>query len=146
MAARSRLRRSVPFGVLLLALSACVPLSPLYSATAYEQATSLKAQASAVMRQATEPFGDHEDRVDALRLELAKAVEFARGRPRNDIIVRQWEILMSPDTGLLEAFLLDWEAQGTLRPAFVEEKVLQVQSGFDAIIGLESGLIDPSDL
>lgn len=136
--------RSVALFVLFF-LTGCAPTISPYSAAAYEQATSLKVESLAVMDRATEPFAAHVAEVEALRLRLAKAHEFARGRPRNDESARQWEILVDPERNLLGGFLRRWEQQSTLSPVFVEEAKRLIAQAFDTIIGLESGKIRRAD-
>ena len=98
------------------------------------------------MEKATEPFEDHRDEVAALTIELAKAYEFAKGRPKNEISTRQWEILKDPERNLLGGFLARWERDSTLNRAFVDAQKGIVSDAFDTIIGLESGKIKPDDV
>ena len=143
------IRRSVGKGLVsasVLILSACAPLISPYSATAYEQAISLKVEALVVMEKATEPFEDHRDEVAALTTELAKAYEFAKGRLKNEISTRQWEILKDPERNLLGGFLARWERDSALSRAFVDAQKGIVSDAFDTIIGLESGKIKPDDV
>ncbi len=130
----------------LLALAGCAPTIAPFSEAAYEQAVSLKVESLALMGAATEPFDAHRDAVEALRLELEKAYEFALGRPQNEISARQWAILTAADRNLLGGFLARWEAQGTLSPVFVAEAQRVVADAFDTVIGLESGKLRPDDL
>ena len=141
MRMRGRVVRGGALVALVAVLVGCVPLSPLHSATAYGMATGLKAQALTTMSKATNPFDEHAEEVAALVLEIDKAIEYARGRPRNEIAVLQWELLMGPDAALLGAFLNRWEREDTLGDAFVQESRAQVASAFDSIIRLESGLV-----
>lgn len=127
----------------LLTIVGCAPTIAPFSARAYEQAVELKVEALAVMGAATEPFEAHRDEVKALRLELDKAYEFARGRPDNEISARQWAILRDPDRNLLGGFLARWEREGTLSPFFVTEAQGLVADAFDTVIGLESGKVRP---
>ena len=144
-------KRAVVFGLLLFFLSiavsflGCATIS-LYSETAYQQATSLKVDSLAIMDKATEPYAQHQGEVEALRLKIDKAYEYAKGRPKNEDSTRQWEILKNPDRHLLGGFLERWRKDSTLSPAFVEEKKIQVGAAFDTISGLESGKIKPSEL
>lgn len=138
------LRRSRPAATLLAGLAACacwVPAISPYSPVAYRQATDLKVESLGLMRRATEPFEEHRREVEELREGLAKAFEFARGRPRNEISARQWEILIDPGGRLLGGFLARWERDGALSAVFVEEMRSVVSDAFDTIIGLESGKV-----
>lgn len=128
---------------LTLALAACGPTISRFNAQAYEQATALKVEARALMDQATMPYSQHRAEVQALKTELRKAYEFARGRPKNEISAQQWEILIDPDRDLLGGFFRDWQERSTLPSAFVKEKKAQVSEAFDTIIELESGKLSP---
>ncbi|MEM1116818.1 MAG: hypothetical protein AAF845_17385 [Bacteroidota bacterium] len=130
---------------LLASLAGCSPSISLYDATAYENATDLKAEAVLLMETATEPAGAHDDAIAGLRLRARQALEYERGRPDNEVTTRMWEILLDPEAALLESFLQRWE-DGPLRPAFVAEATAQIAEAFDQIIGLESGKLQPEDV
>jgi hypothetical protein len=119
-------------------LNACSTISP-YSETAYQQATSLKAESLALVSKANEPFTDHAKDVASLKLDLSKAYEYAKGRPNNQISVNQWNILLAPTGHSLESFLERWQSMGKLNPIFVQEASTQIGQEFDTISGLESG-------
>lgn len=138
--------RAVLLGLLLLTVAACGPTISEFNARAYEQATSLKVEALALMDEATGPYAEHADAVQHLKTELEKAHEFAKGRPNNEISARQWRILIDPERDLLGGFLADWQEQSSFSPAFVEEKKTQVARAFDTIIELESGKREPEEV
>ncbi len=138
--------RAALLGLLLLAGAACGPTISEFNARAYEQATSLKVEALALMDEATGPYAEHADAVQHLKTELEKAHEFAKGRPNNEISARQWRILINPERDLLGGFLADWQEQSSFSPAFVEEKKTQVARAFDTIIELESGKREPEEV
>ncbi len=142
---------SFPFlvGALVAALAGaagCAPSIAPFSERAYEQAVSLKVDALALMGDASEPYDDHRAEVETVRRDLAKAYEFARGRPKNDLSARQWAVLADPERNLLGGFLARWESQGTLSPVFAAEAQRLVADAFDTIIGLESGKLRPADV
>lgn len=131
--------------LLVIGLSSCATIST-FSETAYEQATSLKVEALLLMDKATEPFDSHLKEVESLAASVEKAYEFAKGRPKNEISAKQWEILKDPGRNLLGGFLKRWKEESTLSRAFVNEAKSLVSDAFDTIIGLESGKIKPSDV
>lgn len=137
---------TVLLGLLLLALSACGPAISEFNARAYEQATSLKVEALALMDAATRPYSEHAEAVQQLKTDLQKAYEFAKGRPNNEISARQWRILIDAERDLLGGFLADWQEQSSFSSAFVDEKKTQVARAFDTIIELESGKRDPEEV
>lgn len=120
-------------------LAACSSLIAAYSQTAYEQATSIKAESLVVMNQATEPYSQHAREVAALMLSVDKAYEYAKGRPKNEISTEQWAKMKNPDSNLLGGFVKRWKEQGQLSPVFVKEAAAQIAKAFDQIIELESG-------
>lgn len=133
-------------GVVALAIVSCGPTISTFNAAAYDQATSLKVESLALIDEATEPYAEHAEAVEALQTELRKAHEFAKGRPNNKISTRQWKILISRDRELLGGFLRDWKEDSTVSPAFVEQKKEQIAEAFDTIIELESGKIKPEEV
>lgn len=133
-------------GLLIFLAAACSPAISTFNATAYDQATSLKVEALALMEEATNPYADHAEAVNRLKMDLQKAYEFAQGRPNNEISARQWELLISPDRDLLGGFLRDWKASSSFSAPFVAEKKKQIAAAFDTIIELESGKMDPEDV
>lgn len=124
----------------------CTSSIALYSPVAYEQAVSLKVDALALMDKATESYADHQAGVEALLHQILIAQEYAKGRPKNEISVRQWEILMDPGKGLLGDVLARWKAEGSLNSVYLTEKKPYIAAAFDQIIGLESGKVKPSSI
>jgi hypothetical protein len=106
------------FSLLLLG---CAPLIGPYSATAYQNATSLKATTLALMNKATQPYAKHEKEVEDLMLEIDKAYEFVNGIPSNSISAKQWMILKDPDGDLLGKFFKRWKSESTLGPVYIAE-------------------------
>ena len=129
--------------LILSGLPGCASVS-LFSPAAYEQATSLKVESLILMDKAEEPFERHRSDVDALRIMIEKAYEYAKGRPGNEITARQWELLKDPDRNLLGGFMKRWQERSTLPGAFISEANGVISDAFDTIIGLESGKINPS--
>jgi hypothetical protein len=72
-------------------------------------------------------------------LNVDKAYEYAKGRPRNEISTEQWAKMKDPNSNLLGGFLKRWEERGQLNPVFVKEAEAQIAKAFDQIIELESG-------
>jgi hypothetical protein len=119
-------------------LSACSPIAA-FSQPAYEQATSMKVEALAIMERATEPYVDHGQSVEALKINAEKAHEYARGRPENEETAQLREIIEDPSRNPLGGSLGRWEREGTLGVIFIQEAKCIVSDGFDAVIELGSG-------
>lgn len=134
------------FLAVIFTLSSCTPEIALFNETAYQQAVDLKVEAAELIPNATEPFEEYEEAVAEMRRGMAVAYEFAYGRPDNEISTRQWEIMKDPERNMLGGFLARWEDEGTLSRVFVDEMLTLIEEGFDTIIGLESGKIDPDEV
>ncbi|GGO80406.1 hypothetical protein GCM10011348_16990 [Marinobacterium nitratireducens] len=132
--------------LLLFAVTGCSTLIGSYDKTAYQNATSIKVDSLALMDKATSPYADHREAAEQLRIELDKAYEYAHGRPKNEIVTKQWAIMKDPSRHLLGGFLVRWKEKGFLTQVFVTEAKKNVAMGFDQIIGLESGKIKPRDI
>ena len=68
--------------VALAFLASCTTISP-FNQKAYEQATSLKVEALALMDKAITPYATQKQSVDALKLNMEKAYEYVKGLPQN---------------------------------------------------------------
>lgn len=124
---------------LLLCITGCAPSIAPFSSRAYEQAVDLKIDTLRLIERAEEPYGKHRSRIEELQIRLLKAREYARGRPYNEITTRQWEIMVDSEGFMAGGFLSRWAAEDSLSWAFIQEASFQIESGFDAIIRLESG-------
>jgi hypothetical protein len=91
---------SLALVLVFLSFNACSHISP-FSHFAYQQATSLKAEALALMDKAAEPYANHEKEINELETELEFAYEYAKGRPKNELSTKQWQILKDPNRNLL---------------------------------------------
>lgn len=113
---------------------------------AYENATALKVDAKNTMAGATRSFSSQEAKVSSLQTSLEKAYEYDAGRPRNQMTVKMWGLLLNPQGDLLGGFVSEWKQSRQLKPKYVADKQVQVSRAFDTIIGLESGKIKTADI
>lgn len=116
----------------------CTPLIGAYSPTAYQNATSLKAETLAIMAMAKEPYAGHKDQVEQLNIELNKAYEYVKGQPRNSISPKQWKLLIDKNGDLIGKFFKRWQERSTLSDAYIGEFKSLVSDAFDEIICLEA--------
>lgn len=130
---------------LFFSLQHCYTIAP-FSQVAYQQAIDLKVDSLKLIAHAQDAYFEHESQVNILQTQLDKAVEYAKGRPRNEISTRQWQIMVDPKRYLLGGFLSRWKQEKTVSETFIKESSSQISQGFDAIIGLESGKIKPQDV
>ena len=124
--------------LLTTVFTGCASISP-YNAKAYEQATSIKATALITMTKAQNPYQESANEIEDLILEMDRAYEYAKGRPKNSESIRQWEIMKDPEQKLLGGFIQEWKTKQKLNTTYVELKKKQVGLGFDQIIELEGG-------
>ena len=130
--------RPVPLLAALLLLVSCRTIAT-YDQVAYEKATAAKAEALTLMDKASDSFSARQAEVEAVLLSVDKAYEYDRGRERNNLTVKQWEILRNPACHLLGGFVRRWRDKGSLNPAYVAEKKPDIAEAFDQIIELERG-------
>ncbi len=124
--------------ILLFLVAGCAPLIGPYSPTAYQNATSLKAETLALMDKATQPYANHEKEVESLMVEIDKAYEFVNGIPSNSISAKQWQILKKADGDLLGKFFLRWKERGVLSQEYINQFKGLITDAFDEIICLEA--------
>ena len=124
--------------IIFIFTSCCTPLISQFDATAYRDATSLKVDSLSVMSEATTPYKLHEKEVSTLEIKLAKAYEYVKGIPHNEISAQMWERILDPNKFLLGGFLERWKEKGSLSATFVKDEKKQVSEGFNKIICLEA--------
>lgn len=114
----------------------CTTISP-FNETAYQQSTSIKATALVLMNHATEDVSAYAKEIDSITLDMEKAYEYAKARPKNEESTKQWETIKDPNKDLLGGFLKMWKDKGHLNQYFITEKKKQVGDSFDSISKLE---------
>lgn len=133
----------IVFYMMVFSLSGCASNIATYDKVAYEKAVSLKVDSLSLMSKATNTYSKHKEEAKKLLKDIEKAYEYAKGRPKNGIITRQWRILKDAKRNLVGGFIARWESKGTLSDKVVTGSKSNVSLAFDQIIGLESGLIKP---
>lgn len=135
-----------------MALVGCPTISP-YDQRSYELATATKAQALAVLDNVASPYSAHASEVEALKLEVEKAYEYAKGQPKNEVVVGMWAEIRGyvysfekkewqvNDNGNLYSTLNLWKREGVLNVGFLPEKKKQIAASFNQVIELESAKI-----
>lgn len=126
-------------------LAGCATIST-FDQAAYANTIAAKVEALALMTEATGDYSSHTREIAAVVKQVDKAYEYDRGRPLNQITVKQWEILLSPERNLFGGFLRDWQRKGSFKPVALAERKKLVSEAFDQIIGLESGKLKPSEI
>lgn len=131
--------------VVVLSLAACATISS-FDQYAYVQTTSLKVDALNTMQLATTDYTANEKTVEELQTKLQKAYEYEKNRPKNEITLKLWTILLNPEGHLLGGFVRRWEKDKKLNAVFIQEEKKIVADAFDQIAGLESQKIKPTDI
>jgi hypothetical protein len=145
---KHRQRTSRGWSLLCVALlsswQACSTIST-YDQYAYTQTTSLKVEALSLMGKASRDAASQNEAIEQLLLNVEKAYEYEKGRPKNELTTRMWDVLKSPDRNLLGGFVKRWREKKRLSQAFIEEAKELVAEAFDLISGLESQKIKEDD-
>lgn len=114
-----------------------IPLS-YYDPASYQQLTSLKAEATALVESFdTKPVEANEPRIEATTLNLRKAVEYEKGKgPTNSDTASQVEKINQ----LFHDDVKDYRENGptTLGPKFFREAAIVLGQAFDVAIATEN--------
>lgn len=122
---------------LVLLLVACSSI-PDYDQVAYDRDTELKADAMRLVQSADQPYANHAEEVADIRRRMDHAYEYEKGKGNTNIFtIKQYEIMMDPEGGLLYGFLARWEEQGKVSAYFAGEAAKLIGQGFDEIIRME---------
>jgi len=133
-------RAALALTLLLPALApvACAPVAPLSNPVAQVNAASLKAQTLSLLDVAGDPYPSHAAEVAALTARIDAAASAAAADPLNTFSARQWSVLRDPNRALYGGTVALWQSQGTLSPAFRDQKKIQIGRAFDYILCLEA--------
>ena len=141
----STLFRSLTLLILLVSVIGCATISS-FDQYAYTQTTSLKVDALNTMDLAVNEYKIQEATVQELQTKLQKVYEYEKNRPKNEITLKMWDVLLNPDGHLVGGFLNRWQKDGKLSKTFIDNDKKIVSDAFDQIAGLESHKIKPSEL
>jgi len=123
--------------------TACSTISK-FDQYAYTQTTSLKVDALAIMKHATESYPLHQQEVQQVQTAISKMYEYEKNRPKNAITKKMWSVLTDSTGNLYGGFIKRWENEGTLDTAFIRISQDLISQSFDQISQLESGKIKTS--
>jgi len=117
----------------------CKPLIALYDANAYSQAVSIKVDLQNLIDTAsTVDYSNAVAQINQMNTEIKKAMEYDKGRDKDSISTKQYEMLYS-DAHSYQAFLKIWQAEGKVSKAFSTEYKSTIEKTMDEIIKLENG-------
>jgi hypothetical protein len=133
-------RAALVLTLLLPALApvACAPVAPPPNPAAQVNAAGLKAQTLSLLDVSGDPYTAHAAEVDALTARIDAAASAAAADPLNTFSARQWSVLRDPSRALYGGTIALWRSQGTLSPAFRDQKKIQIGRAFDYILCLEA--------
>jgi len=124
---------------LLLLFHQCAPLIATFDPFALELAVTLKTETLQLMDKAIEHYGHHEKEITSLLFKIEQAYEYVSAKKKNELSVKQWEILKDPNRNLVAGFIKQWKQKGYLKPRFITEAKKIIAHAFDTIIELEKG-------
>jgi len=122
---------------LLFLLNSCATTAN-FDQYAYAQTTAVKVEALDLMSNATQDDSLFTAQIKDIDIKLQKIFEYEKNRPKNDITVKMWKLLLDPNHHLYGGFIKRWQTDSKLSPTFVEEAKKQIASGFDKVAELES--------
>ena len=133
--------------LLAIVFCSCGHYISTYDQLAYTQTTSLKVDVLNLMDESSEPYSSHAKEVDAVVLNLRKAMEYEKHRPNNDITVKMWGKMLdsTAQKGIIGSYLASWKKSGTKSQTLIDEYKPLAAEGFDLIADLESHKIKAGD-
>jgi hypothetical protein len=124
---------------LIASLAGCKATIALYDQYAYTQATSLKVDLqNLALESATTNYDAALPDIDKTNTELQKAYEYNKGRDKNALSTKQYEILLADDH-FYKGFLKDWKTKGKENNTMAQNISDQIGALMDQIIKLENG-------
>jgi hypothetical protein len=96
--------RNLTFLVVLISIAGCATISS-FDQYAYTLTTSLKVDALNTMSLATDDYATNEKTVKELQTNLQKVYEYEKNRPKNEITLKMWDVLLNPEGHLLGGFM-----------------------------------------
>ena len=122
---------------LLFVINSCVSTAN-FDQYAYAQTTAVKVEAMDLMSNATQNVSGFTTQIKDVDLKLQKIYEYEKNRPKNEVTVKMWDLLLDPNKQLYGGFIKRWQTDSTLNKTFVDEAVKLIGSGFDKVAELES--------
>ncbi|WP_372756895.1 hypothetical protein [Mariniflexile sp.] len=127
------LKRSVILCFVAIMLSSCMSLYDHYT---YTNTIEAKVEALSLMDNSHEEYALYKLKADDLRNKMQSMVLYEKGKAKNEITVKMWEV-MGNENKLMGSYLKLWENKGTLNPAFIEEAKPQIEEAFNILIQFE---------
>lgn len=119
--------------LIAILLSSCATLYDHYT---YTETIETKIQTLSIMDLSHQPYTNHEAEVTALKNQIEKMVIYEKGKNKNKITIKMWEVLDN-DNKLIKSYLQLWQDRETLNMAFIEEAKPQIEEAFNILIQYE---------
>ena len=110
--------------------------SSLYDHFTYTETIETKLQALSLMDKSDDAFSTHENEVIDLKNQLEKMLTYEKGKNKNEITTKMWEVLNN-DNKLIKSYLSLWERKGSLNTDFIKEAKPQIEEAFNILIQYE---------
>ncbi|MFD1614231.1 hypothetical protein [Gelatiniphilus marinus] len=113
-----------------------VSCTSLYDHFTYTETIKTKLDAISLIDKSDTPYSGSEVQITALKNQMEKMVIYEKGKAKNQLTTKMWE-LISSDKHLMGSYLKLWEEKGALNPAFKEEAKPQIEEAFNLMIYYE---------
>ncbi len=123
--------------IILIATLTALSCASLYDHFTYTETIETKLATLSLMKKSNSPFTENEDEVIDLQNQLEKMEIYEKGKKKNEITGKMWELLSS-DGHLVGSYLKLWEEKETLSPAFIEEAIPQIEEAYDLMLLFET--------
>jgi len=122
--------RNVTYCLLLLLLVAC---NPVYSPYIYDQTADLKTQVLTLLSKGTEPYAKYQPKVELLKNDLESIRQQEQMRKRNDLKIKQWNVVLDSTGYLLYGTLAKWQRDTIMTETFINLQRKLVGEAFDLL-------------
>lgn len=109
----------------------------LYDHFTYTETIETKLSTLSLMKKSDSPFADNQNEIEDLKNQLEKMEIYEKGKKRNEITGKMWELIGS-DQHLVGSYLKLWEEKGSLNPALAEEAIPQIEEAYDLMLNFET--------
>jgi hypothetical protein len=123
--------------IILITTLTVMSCASLYDHFTYTETIETKLATLSLMKKSDSPFTENEDEVIELKNQLEKMEIYEKGKKKNEITGKMWELLSS-DEHLVGSYLKLWEEKETLSPVFVEEAIPQIEEAYDLMLLFET--------
>jgi len=127
--------------IALSVITGCSLFTPTissYDQYAYTQTTSLKVDVLNMMDSAADDYQSHIRSITIIKTNIQKLYEYEKNLPKNDITLKQWQILTDTTGHLFGGFMIRWRNEKKLHKGFINDEKQTISDAFDQIAELES--------